>query len=242
MQESSLALLSLGFGLGLLHALDADHIMAVSSLAFSKSGSDIDAVERSRGQTVRFCIQWAVGHGGILLLLGTLVLFAGVAIPEQVSAWAEKAVGIILISLGLWIFWQFYQKRLHLRVHSHEGLTHVHLDNTSLERIDEKTRHGLNKSSHHDHRPVLVGITHGLAGSAPVLAIIPLIDSGQGWFGLMYVAMFSLGVVSTMLVFGLFFNKFQNSLQNYSRRLFDVSRLALASLSIGFGGYWLFAS
>lgn len=237
MQETTLALLSLGFGLGLLHALDADHIMAVSSLAFSKTGADSDLAQRSRGQTLRFCIQWAIGHGGILLLLGCLVLFAGVAIPEQVSALAEKAVGVILVSLGVWIFWQFYQNKLHLKVHSHEGLTHVHLDNSFDSGIDVAS-----KKAKHDHRPVLVGITHGLAGSAPVLAIVPLAQSGQGWFGLMYVAMFSLGVVSTMLVFGLFFNKFQNSLENYSRRLFDISRLSLASLSIGFGGYWLFAA
>ena len=234
MQETTVALLSLGFGLGLLHALDADHIMAVSSLAYSKA----DSAQRSRGQTVHFCIQWAIGHGGILLLLGSLVLFAGVAIPEQVSFLAEKAVGAILMSLGLWIFWQFYQNRLQLRVHSHEGLTHVHLSHANSDSSLDKAT----KKSKHDHRPVLVGITHGLAGSAPVLAIVPLAQSGQGWFGLMYVAMFSLGVVSTMLVFGLFFNKFQNTLEHYSHRLFDVSRLSLASLSIGFGGYWLFAA
>lgn len=230
MQESTLALLSLGFGLGLLHALDADHIMAVSTLAYGKA---VEA-QRSRGQTLRFCIQWAIGHGGILLLLGCVVLFTGIAIPEQVSLFAEKAVGIILISLGGWIFWQFYKNRLQLRVHSHEGVTHVHLAQAALDTTATKSRH--------DHRPVLVGITHGLAGSAPVLAIIPLTQTGQGWFGLVYVAMFSLGVVFTMLVFGLFFNKFQNTLENYSRRLFDVSRLSLASLSIGFGGYWLFAT
>ncbi len=236
MQESTLALLSLGFGLGLLHALDADHIMAVSSLAYSKDGS----VRRSRWQTVHFCIQWAIGHGGILLLLAVLVLSTGVAIPAQVSFLAEKAVGVILIALGVWIFWQFYQNKLQLNVHSHEGLTHVHLDDIISDSDSTIIRN--HKNSKHDHRPVLVGITHGLAGSAPVLAILPLAQSGQGWFSLLYVAMFSFGVVATMLVFGLCFTKFQNTLQNYSRRLFDVSRLTLASLSIGFGYYWLFSA
>ena len=236
MQETTLALLSLGFGLGLLHALDADHIMAVSSLAYSKDGS----ARCSRRRTVRFCIQWAIGHGGILLLLAVLVLATGVAIPAQVSFLAEKAVGVILITLGMWIFWQFYQNRLQLHVHSHESLTHAHLDHVTSGSDSTIIRN--QKNSKHDHRPMLVGITHGLAGSAPVLAILPLAQSGQGWFGLLYVAMFSFGVVATMLVFGLCFNKFQNTLQNYSRRLFDVSRLTLASLSIGFGGYWLFSA
>jgi len=235
MQETTLALLSLGFGLGLLHALDADHIMAVSALAYGKTSDGKG--QRSRSQTVQFCIRWAIGHGGILLLLASLIIFAGIALPESVSFFAEKLVGIILISLGVWIFWQFYQNRLQLRVHSHDGLTHVHLADGKLEKV---------KHFRHDHRPVLVGITHGLAGSAPVLAIVPLYQSAAestiGWFGLLYVAMFSLGVVLTMLVFGLFFNTFQTLLENYSRRLFDYSRLFLASVSIGFGSYWLLAS
>jgi len=235
MQETTLALLSLGFGLGLLHALDADHIMAVSALAYGKTSDGKG--QRSRSQTVQFCIRWAIGHGGILLLLGSLIIFAGIALPESVSFFAEKLVGLILISLGVWIFWQFFQNRLQLRVHSHDGLTHVHLADGKLEK---------GKHSRHDHRPVLVGVTHGLAGSAPVLAIVPLYQSGAepalGWFGLLYVAMFSLGVVLTMLVFGLFFNTFQNLLESYSRRLFDYSRLFLASVSIGFGSYWLLAS
>lgn len=236
MQESTLALLGLGFGLGLLHALDADHIMAVSALA-SGSSSNNNAKnktsQRSRGKTLFFCLQWAIGHGGILLLLGSLVIFAGVSIPEFVSYYAEKAVGFILVALGFWIFWQFYQKKLQLQVHSHNGMTHVHLANTSS--------NGQNKARH-DHRPVLVGITHGLAGSAPVLALVPVAQAGQSWFGLVYVAMFSAGVVLTMVIFGLLFNTLQSTLENYSRRLFDYSRLFLATLSISFGGYWLFAA
>lgn len=230
MQESTFAILSLGFGLGLLHALDADHIMAVSTLS---SSSKKATNQRTRLQTVKFCLQWAIGHGGILLALGTLVIFAGISIPESISTYAEKAVGVILIALGLWIFWQFYQNKLQLQVHSHDGLTHVHL---SEESNTKKSK------PRHDHKPVLVGITHGLAGSAPVLAIIPIATTGHSWFGLLYIAMFSLGVVLTMLLFGLAFSQFQSTLENYSRRIFDFSRLALASLSISFGGYWLFAS
>ncbi|MBN4080341.1 sulfite exporter TauE/SafE family protein [Beggiatoa alba] len=235
MHESTIAFLSLGFGLGLLHALDADHIMAVSTLASgSRTGSrtgSIGACQRSRRQTLRFCCQWAIGHGGILLLLAALVLFAGVTIPEQVSQLAEKAVGVILMGLGCWIFWLLYQNRIQLHIHSHKGLTHMHLSGQQSGRIIR-----------HDHRPVLVGITHGLAGSAPVLAIVPVAQSDQGLFALIYIIMFSFGIVSTMLVFGLFLSKIQDKLAHYSHRLFDISRLLLATLSVGFGGYWLFAA
>ena len=228
MQESTFAILSLGFGLGLLHALDADHIMAVSTLSSSNISN-----QRSRLQTIKFCLQWAIGHGGILLLLGALVIFAGISIPESITLYAEKTIGLILVALGFWIFWQFYRNKLQLQVHSHNGLTHVHLSDNKDSKINK---------SRHDHKPVLVGVTHGLAGSAPVLAIIPVATSGQSWFGLFYVATFSLGVVLTMLVFGLAFSQFQSSLKKYSSRIFDFSRLAIASLSIGFGSFWLFAN
>jgi len=233
MQESTLALLSLGFGLGLLHALDADHIMAVSALASGNRQTESNKVYRL--QTILFCLRWAMGHGGVLLVLGSLVLLAGISIPAGLSMIAEKVVGIFLISLGLWIFWQFYKNRLQLQVHSHNGLTHVHLSEGHLPGDS-----GSKKS--HDHSPMLVGVTHGLAGSAPVLAILPGIQAGHSWYGLLYILMFSLGVVLTMLLFGLFFSQVQRSLENYSKRIFDSFRLCLASISIAFGGYWLFSA
>ncbi len=224
MQDSLFAILSLGFGLGLLHALDADHIMAVTTL----SSRQAQGKNGNRWRTLRFCSQWALGHGGVLLLLGTVVLVAGISLPPQLSMVAEKLVGVILIALGLWIFWQFYRNKLQLRVHSHDDVTHVHLAEPA--------------SNRHDHSPVLVGITHGLAGSAPVLALVPVANNGHGWFGLLYICLFSLGVLLSMFVFGLGFNTMQERLEHYSTRLFNLSRLLMATLSISFGSYWLFAA
>ncbi|WP_424945651.1 urease accessory protein [Candidatus Spongiihabitans sp.] len=229
------SILTLGFGLGLLHALDADHIMAVSALA---SGAHQDSRQNSSGWSIRrmmgFCCTWALGHGAVLFALAALLIFAKIELPAMVAHVAEKLIGVLLIGLGAWIFWNIRQHKLSLEAHSHDAITHVHLSTGK---------------THHTHQSVLVGATHGLAGSAPVLALIPALETTNTWtgswigpwIGLGYVALFSLGALSAMLVFGLFFGQLQKCIAGFGQKLFQFSRMAVASVSIAFGCYWLFA-
>lgn len=219
------SVLTLGFGLGLLHALDADHIMAVSSLAIANTG------DRNRWSVLRtagFCMRWALGHGSILLALAALFIFARIELPHFVPQLAEKLIGLLLICLGGWIIRSLWQQRLTLKTHTHDAITHAHLM-------------PLHKN-HQNHAPVLVGITHGLAGSAPILAIIPALETDHAWIGLAYVALFSLGVLTAMLVFGVFLGKLQTWIAGWGQSLFQISRIVVAFGSIAFGGYWLFSS
>jgi len=221
------SILSLGFGLGLLHALDADHIMAVSSLATSHN----DRKKSWSGRKMLwFCTRWAMGHGAILLALAFLFIFAKIELPTIIPYLAEKLVGCLLIGIGLWIGWNIYKNSISLEVHTHKDdsdndVVHMHL-----------TTPGVNQ---HNHQPILVGMTHGLAGSAPVLAIIPATSQSNALFGIAYVLVFCLGVIFSMMLFGLFFGRFQNWVAGASQKLFQISRLIIASISIGFGTYWL---
>ena len=218
------SVLALGFGLGLLHALDADHVMAVSMLAANKDKRP----KRFRvADIIAFCSKWAIGHGGVLILLTLALIMFGAQLPPSVSHFAEKLVGLLLIALGGWLLWNLYSQRIHLHAHDHDGVTHVHLSHQ--------------KDSHHTHQPVLIGITHGLAGSAPVLALIPALDGSHGsaWLGLIYVMMFSLGVLIAMMVFGVFFSRLQNWLIGMGQRIYQLGRLLMALCSVGFGTYWL---
>lgn len=174
-----------------------------------------------------FCCTWALGHSAVLFALAALLIFAKIELPAMVAHFAEKFIGVILIALGAWIFWQLRRHKLSLQVHSHDEITHVHLSNT------DKT--------HHTHQSVLVGATHGLAGSAPVLALIPSMETASAWIGLGYVGLFSLGVLSAMLVFGLFFGQLQKWLAGLGQTLFQFSRMTVAAVSIAFGCYWLLA-
>ncbi len=218
------SILTLGFGLGLLHALDADHIMAVSALA--SAGAQDDSSWSVR-RMIRFCCGWAFGHGAVLCALALLLIFAEVELPAIVATFAENVIGVFLIALGIWVFCTMRQHKLSLQIHSHDQITHIHLSNSG--------------KTHHTHQSVLVGITHGLAGSAPVLALIPLVSTSSIWIGLSYVALFSLGVLCTMLVFGLFVGQLQKWIAEVGQQLFQYSRMAVASASIAFGCYWLFA-
>ena len=221
------SLLTLGFSLGLVHALDADHIMAVSSLASANNGDDRRRLVR---RMLGYCCRWAFGHGAIILSLGLLFILTRIQLPASAALLAEKLVGVILIALGAWIFWQVCHNRLTLRAHRHGGVTHMHLSLST-------------PGGQHHHRPILIGAVHGLAGSAPVLALIPVAGSapvGTGMLaGVMYIFLFCLGVLVSMLVFGLFFGRLQNWIAGFGQKLFHTSRLLIASASIGVGAYWL---
>lgn len=219
------SILTLGFGFGLLHALDADHIMAISSMV---SGQNKGQINGSVRQMVGFCARWAIGHASVLLALAVLFIFAKFELPAVVPVIAEKLIGILLISLGCWILWTVRKHKITLETHSHDHITHTHLAQPGKQ--------------HNNHQPVLVGITHGLAGGASVLAIIPALQISNAWLGLCYVGLFSVGVLTTMLVFGCFLGKLQHWISNWGQRLFQISRIIVAFTSIAFGSFWLFAT
>jgi ABC-type nickel/cobalt efflux system permease component RcnA len=223
-----LATLSLAFGLGLLHALDADHIMAVSGLA---------ARRPSLRNSLRFCVRWAIGHGLTLLLIGGAVLLLGMAIPERLSAAAESLVGVILIAIGLWVLWDLHRSRTHLHFHDHDDLPpHAHWHEHT-----QPAAHAHDTDEHqHPHNAVLVGVLHGTAGSAPLLALIPLSSMGHSpWLGMAYLALFGLGVLLAMFLFGGLLGSTFGWLSRWGNSALRATRAGVALSSIGFGAYLL---
>lgn len=216
-----LGLLLLGFGLGLTHALDADHIMAVTSLASREPGWR---------RTLRFCGAWAIGHGLTLLTVGTVVLALGWHLHAALYGTAERLVGAVLIALGLWLWADLWRRRVRLRAHRHDGVTHVHL----------VAGQGPDHHSHWaDHGPVFVGVLHGLAGAAPLMALLPSVQAGSAWIGLGYLVVFSVGVLVSMAGFGLAFGTLQDWVARRGTALMNGLRLVVGGLAIGLGGMWL---
>jgi len=219
MDPELFALLGLGFLLGMMHALDADHVMAVSALSVGRP---------SLGRTLKFSANWAIGHAGVLLFSGVMLFGLGVAIPESLQRLAEVAVGVLLIGLGLWCFWGLRKRRLTIEKHRHGEVVHRH-----WHRAGDESGRGHGKEG---HAPILVGVLHGLAGSAPALALIPAVAQGQLLPALGYLLLFSLGVMASMLTFGLGWGSLLNRL---SPRALAWSQQLVASSSIAVGGYWL---
>ncbi len=230
-----LPLLLLGFSLGLMHALDADHVMAVSVLANQKP---------SVRRTLLFSLQWALGHGGVLVACGVVLFGIGVSIPSHLQHWAEMSVGVLLILLGLSFFWKFRQQKIRLVQHRHDEIVHTHWSTDE----HEDNSHYIHTSESHrsvkeaiikNHQPVMIGMLHGMAGSAPALALIPAVTSGQLTLAMTYLMIFSLGVILSMMTFGLGFSWIQQYLYKNYQNIFAGCRCAIALAAIGFGSFWL---
>ncbi|MBR1190114.1 urease accessory protein [Bradyrhizobium sp. AUGA SZCCT0240] len=176
-------ILGLGFLLGMQHALEADHIAAVSSIA----------VRRSRvGDIVKHGLTWGLGHTLTLFVFAGCAILLGSAIPESVARPLEAAVGIMLVGLGAHVLWRLWRDRVHFHKHGHgDGTVHIHAHSHA----GETTPH-LRTAHAHEHgfrwRTLLVGLMHGMAGSAALL-VLTVSQASSAAVGLGYVALFGIG-------------------------------------------------
>jgi high-affinity nickel permease len=97
-------ILGLGFLLGMQHALEADHIAAVSSIA---------ARRRNVADIVKHGLTWGLGHTLTLFAFAGAAILLGHAIPESVARPIETAVGLMLIGLGAHVLWRLWRDRVH---------------------------------------------------------------------------------------------------------------------------------
>lgn len=177
------AILGLGFLLGMQHALEVDHIAAVSTIAARRSGvADI----------VKHGLTWGLGHTLTLFLFAGIALVIGQSIPEQIAQPLEGAVGFMLVALGGHLLWRLWRDRVHVHVHQHgDGVRHVHLHSHA-----ERLSHDAPTAHRHEHgfrwRTLLVGLMHGMAGSAALL-VLAVSQAPSPMQGLLYVALFGLG-------------------------------------------------
>jgi len=184
----------IGLLLGLRHALDADHLAAVASLA---TGS------RSPRETVRTGIAWGIGHTLTLFVVCAAVLLMDVGFPQHVAHIAELAVGLILVGLGFDVVRRALAKRVHLHGHTHdEDGYHLHLHSHGGEGAHEHSSHSHRHPTGLPGRALLVGLMHGLAGSAALL-LLAVTEHGEVLTGLVYVALFGVGSMIGMAALSL---------------------------------------
>ena len=178
-----LGILGLGFLLGMQHALEADHIAAVSSIAARRSNvADI----------VKHGLTWGIGHTLTLFTFAGAALVLGRAVPETLARPIESAVGVMLVGLGAHVLWRLWRDRVHFHKHHHgDGTVHVHVHSHA----GETTPHS-GALHTHEHgfrwRTLLVGLMHGMAGSAALL-VLTVSQASSVAIGLGYVALFGLG-------------------------------------------------
>jgi hypothetical protein len=159
-----LSVLWLGLLLGIRHAFDTDHVVAVTTI-----------VSQQRKLTFAAMIGaiWGLGHTFTIALIGSLIIYLKIQIAPHVGLSMEFAVGVMIVILGIVSLRSFWK-----------GNTHKH-------REQEVTRKTYIK-------PLIVGLVHGMAGSAAV-ALLVLQTITDTKLSILYLFIFGLGTVVGMM-------------------------------------------
>ena len=210
---------------GLIHAFEADHILAVTNIV-SQRTRFLPAVKDG--------IFWGLGHTSTIFLVGVIMIVFKVNIPAGAFSYFEAAVGLMLIvvaSYRLFIFLRDEQTVVpfHKHQHEHAGVnhhlhTHIHLKGKNL----HKASYG-------------IGIVHGLAGSGTlVVLIMTQIESIAN--SILYLVIFGLGsIVGMTLVAGMFSVPFSKKLVD-SKVIRTILVLVSSSLCFIYGCYVIYAN
>jgi hypothetical protein len=210
----------IGLMIGMRHALEPDHLAAVSTIVTENKG---------RRASLLLGAAWGAGHTLTLVLAGGVLVLLRKQMPPNLEAAAELAVAFMLVGLGARALWQAWKegrggprhRHLHAHgAHEHTGAhDHVHVRSWTMAR-----------------RPLLVGIVHGLAGSgaltAAVLASMPSVRSG-----LIYLVLFGAGsAVGMALLTGIT----GEAIAGLAKRRYTTAVLLGASgaLSLVMGLFW----
>ena len=183
-------LLLLGFLIGMRHALEADHVAAVASLATQT---------KSLRSAVLHGASWGLGHTATLFLFSSIVIFSESVIAEHYAIGLEFIVGVMLIGLGLDVLRRLIKQRIHFHSHHHgDDIYHFH-----AHQHQHDTQHDSENAHDHEHspklpvRPFCVGLIHGLAGSA-ALIVLTLQSVTSLTTGLLYILLFGFGSIIGM--------------------------------------------
>ena len=252
-----LAAVGLGFVLGMRHATDPDHVIAVSTIV---------SRQRNIRQAGVIGALWGVGHTITIFCVGAAIILFNVVIPPRIGLTMELAVGLMLILLGILNLTGVMQRIthrytpqhshaapgddgvVHSHPHRHNGLVHEHMHGHGPEahvhldpdiEADAKAR-GFFPSLlqrlglYQFLRPLAVGLVHGLAGSAAV-ALLVLAEIRDPRWAIAYLLVFGVGTIAGMMLItmaiGAPFAYTRNRFAPFNRGLGVASGL----LSLGFG-------
>lgn len=225
---STASVLTLGLVFGLKHAVEADHIAAVSAIVTERKSLLSSSIVGGL---------WGIGHTISLLAAGILVLLLDIQIGRKAELALEFCVAIMLIALGANAIRKLKRgATLHIHQHHHGGHAHLHPHiHDGAPEPHSHTHHGLRMNA----RPVLVGMMHGLAGSAAVLLLV-LSKTSSPLTGLAYIAAFGVGSIGGMLAMSVLVSlPVQLTAKRFLRANIAV-RLLAAIFSVGFGLFMVY--
>jgi high-affinity nickel permease len=158
-----LVALGLAFVLGLRHASDPDHLVAVTSLVAAEDGDHRKAI--------RLGAWWGLGHAIVLLAVGLPLIALKSDLPAWLEGAAEKAVGVVIILLAGRVTLKWLRGDYRVGKHAHGADADV----------EAGVHRHVHQGDHHDHHHVRVrsprqafgiGVLHGLAGTGAVVVVL----------------------------------------------------------------------
>lgn len=225
---STASVLTLGLVVGLRHAMEADHVAAVSAIVSERKGFWSSSLVGGL---------WGVGHTISLLIAGIAVLLLQFQISPRLELALEFCVGIMLVVLGVNALRKLIKGgTLHMHEHEHGGHRHLHPHiHDSKPEPQEHTHHGFKLSA----RPVIVGMIHGLAGSGALMLLILSTISSPA-VGLLYIMIFGIGSIGGMILMSALIGlPVHFTAKNFSRANWAVRFLA-GAFSLVFGLFMVY--
>jgi high-affinity nickel permease len=238
-----LSILAVGFFLGMRHATDPDHVIAVTTIVSN---------QRNRMRAALIGAFWGFGHTVTIFVVGTGIILFNLVIPVRVGLSMELSVAVMLIILGVFNVAGFLRSMpsasirhqgevAHSHSHGHGHLTHTH---THTHQVESSAPNDMqwgsidrwfgNVSLYQYLRPFVIGVVHGLAGSAAVALLVLTTIRNVHW-AVAYLLIFGVGTVAGMMLITMSlasaFRFVGGSRQTFSGRLAFASGL----LSLGFG-------
>jgi high-affinity nickel permease len=208
---SGLTILVIGFFLGMRHATDPDHVIAVSTIV---------SRERTLAKAALIGAFWGLGHTITIAAVGSAIILFNWVIPPRVGLSMEFAVALMLILLGTLnltgvskrLSLKFspahppvtgdhahiheHDSQLHYHWHSHQPAKEHHADSLPVPKwTNPLTKLGV----FHSLRPLFIGIVHGLAGSAAVALLVLSTIRNPRW-GVFYLLIFGVGTIAGMML------------------------------------------
>jgi high-affinity nickel permease len=249
---SLLSIIALGFFLGMRHATDPDHVIAVTTIvARHKSVRDAALVGAF----------WGLGHTLTILAVGGGIIVFGWVIPARLGLSMEFSVGLMLILLGVLNLTGFLEwmnatlsrapgmsafvhshphahgDYVHTHAHGHEPEAHSHEPGaTPLGWLD---RHFGPLGLYHALRPLIVGLVHGLAGSAAV-ALLVLTTIREPRWAVAYLLVFGVGTIAGMMLITAALAVPFAATEHRFARLSSGLRVASGVVSVGFGLFLIY--
>jgi high-affinity nickel permease len=213
-----------GFLIGLSHAFEPDHVVAVatqnSKLVQRSSLRRFQQISSGALRSSILGALWGAGHTSSLVLVSLLIFVFSMSIPDTMFGNFEFGVGMMLVTLGFFTYFKRGLKQKHIHTHTHDDLVHTH-------------PHTHDKEHTHGHRSYLIGCVHGLAGSGS-LVVLALSTLHNLETILSFILVFGVGsIIGMMLVSSAIGLPF--SFTVYSDRINKILRYSVGSLSIVIG-------